>query len=220
MTEAAWLNCTDPEAMLSHLGHKARGRKLRLFGAACCRRIWPLLADERSRAGVEVAERYADGEAGGEELTAAGAAACAASSHSLGRPAAAAEAAAEATWGDDDSFGGPYHASLLIYNAFYAAGEAALERLVQCRLLRDLFGNPFRPVVLHPSWRTPTVAGLAAVAYEQRALPSGELDRARLAVLADALEEAGCTDADLLGHLRGPGPHVRGCWALDLLRKE
>jgi hypothetical protein len=91
----------------------------------------------------------------------------------------------------------------------------------QTGVLRDLFGNPFRPVVLDPSWRIPAVVSLAQAAYDNRALPSGHLDQARLAVLADALEEAGCTDADLLGHLRGPGPHVRGCWAVDaLLEKE
>ena len=60
-------------------------------------------------------------------------------------------------------------------------------------------------------------AGLAEAAYDRRHLPSGELDPARLAVLADALEEAGCTDPDLLDHLRGPGPHYRGCWVIDLL---
>jgi hypothetical protein len=84
-------------------------------------------------------------------------------------------------------------------------------------LLRDIFGNPFRPVSINPAWLTPTVTDLATVAYEERALPSGELDPARLAVLADALEEAGCDNADLLSHLRSPGPHVRGCWAVDLL---
>jgi hypothetical protein len=84
-------------------------------------------------------------------------------------------------------------------------------------LLRDVFGNPFRPAALDPAWLTPTVTGIAIAAYQERILPSGELDRARLAVLADALEEAGCTDASVLSHLRGPGPHVRGCWAVDLL---
>jgi hypothetical protein len=62
---------------------------------------------------------------------------------------------------------------------------------------------------------------LAQAAYDERNLPSGHLDNARLAVLSDALEEAGCTDADILSHLRSPGLHVRGCWALDLvLAKE
>ena len=58
---------------------------------------------------------------------------------------------------------------------------------------------------------------LAHAAYDERTLPSGHLDPARLAVLSDALEDAGCTDAAVLGHLRGPGPHVRGCHVLDLL---
>jgi hypothetical protein len=61
------------------------------------------------------------------------------------------------------------------------------------------------------------VSSLAQAAYDVRLLPSGELDAARLAVLSDALEEAGCTDGALLSHLRGPGPHVRGCWAVDLI---
>jgi hypothetical protein len=87
---------------------------------------------------------------------------------------------------------------------------------VQAAAVRDLF-NPFRPVPTQPAWLTPTVTGLAAAAYEERALPSGDLDNARLAVLADALEEAGCMDEVFLGHLRSPGPHVRGCWALDLV---
>jgi hypothetical protein len=60
------------------------------------------------------------------------------------------------------------------------------------------------------------VPRLARAAYEERHLPPGRLDAARLAVLADALEEAGCADAGLLDHLRGLGPHVRGCWAVDL----
>jgi hypothetical protein len=67
-----------------------------------------------------------------------------------------------------------------------------------------------------PAWNDSTVVRLAQAAYEERHLPAGTLDTGRLAVFADALEEAGCMDADILGHLRGPGPHVRGCWAVDL----
>ena len=91
----------------------------------------------------------------------------------------------------------------------------ASERRNQCRLLQDLFFNPFRPtVVMGVPGGTP--AQLARAVYEGRRSPEGTLEPARLALLADALEDAGCTDADLLGHLRGPGPHVRGCWAVDL----
>jgi hypothetical protein len=99
--------------------------------------------------------------------------------------------------------------------------ERFAEGASQAALLRDLFGLlPFRPVPVDPrwlAWNGGAVVKLAQAAYDQRALPSGELDLARLAVLADALEEAGCTVTEILDHLRGPGPHVRGCWVVDLL---
>jgi hypothetical protein len=74
-----------------------------------------------------------------------------------------------------------------------------------------------KPATISSTRSTPQAVALAQAAYDERVLPAGTLDTARLAVLADALEDAGCADADLLGHLRGPGPHVRGCWAVDLL---
>jgi hypothetical protein len=98
----------------------------------------------------------------------------------------------------------------------YEAAEAA-EINSQVTLLRCIFGNPFRSVALHPAWITPAVIALSQAAYDNRSLPAGTLEPERLAVLADALEDAGCTDADVLSHLRGPGPHVRGCWVVDLL---
>jgi hypothetical protein len=64
---------------------------------------------------------------------------------------------------------------------------------------------------------TPAVLKLAQAAYDDRLLPSGLLDNTRLAVLADALEEAGCGDAEILAHCRGGGEHVRGCWPVDLV---
>jgi hypothetical protein len=84
-------------------------------------------------------------------------------------------------------------------------------------LLRDILGNPFRPVGFDSTWLTENVLGLARALYEKRELPSGQLDNTGFAVLADALEEAGCTNPDILAHCRGSGPHVRGCWVLDLL---
>jgi hypothetical protein len=98
------------------------------------------------------------------------------------------------------------------------AWNAALaeERVAQAHVLRDLFGS----VALAPSvrrWNDGTVRRLAEAAYAERRLPSGHLDSTRLAVLADALEEVGVTDAELLGHLRSGGLHYRGCWALDSL---
>jgi hypothetical protein len=98
---------------------------------------------------------------------------------------------------------------------FQAATRATFPVFVD--LCRDIFGNPFRPIGLDPSWQNPVVLALAQAAYDNRTLPAGTLEPNRLAVLADALEESGCADADILGHLRGPGPHVRGCFALDAI---
>src|SRR5262249_12453726 len=97
------------------------------------------------------------------------------------------------------------------------SAETGLDGQTQCGLIREICGNPLRPATIPTASKTPTTVALAQAAYDERDLPSGHLDPARLAVLADALEEAGCADADILGHLRGPGPHVRGCWAVDLL---
>ncbi len=79
-----------------------------------------------------------------------------------------------------------------------------------CRYIRDVFGNPFRPVVADPAWLTPTTVAIATAIYADRAFD-------RMPILADALEEAGCVNADVLLHCRGGGPHVRGCWVVDLL---
>jgi hypothetical protein len=91
------------------------------------------------------------------------------------------------------------------------------EEAAHCALVREIFGNPFCPVRFEPRWRTIAVSRLAQTAYDKRVLPQGHLDPARLAILADALVEAGCDNEDILGHLRGPGPHVRGCHVLDLI---
>ncbi|AWM42432.1 hypothetical protein C1280_28660 [Gemmata obscuriglobus] len=76
--------------------------------------------------------------------------------------------------------------------------------------MRDIFGNPFRPVVLNPAWRTSDALALARGIYDE-----GAFDR--LPILADALQDAGCDSDDILNHCRGPGPHVRGCWVVDLV---
>jgi hypothetical protein len=89
-------------------------------------------------------------------------------------------------------------------------GGTKAERAAQADLIRDVFGNPFRPVHADPRWLTSTAVGLAQTIYADRAFD-------RLPILADALEEAGCDDADVLSHLRGDGPHVRGCWVVDLI---
>ncbi len=80
----------------------------------------------------------------------------------------------------------------------------------QAALLRDIFGGPPRPAGFDPTWRASAVVALATGIYAERAFD-------RLPVLADALEDAGCGAPDILGHCRGSGPHVRGCWVVDLV---
>jgi hypothetical protein len=80
----------------------------------------------------------------------------------------------------------------------------------QAPLLRDIFGNPFRPVVFDPRWRTSDVVGLARAIYDDRSFE-------RMPILADALMDAGCENEKIIGHCRGDGPHVRGCWVVDLI---
>jgi hypothetical protein len=212
MDETTWLNCTDPQRLLGFLKGKASNRKLRLFAVACCRRIWHLLPDERTRAAVEVEEQYADGTATEGELEAAANAAVAAASE-IGWP----DLAVWPTFPDQEETGYLWEGiGQVVGNTTMAAGGDA-ECKPQCILLRDLLGNPFRSFVLDRIWLTPDVVRLARTAYEERVPPTMTLDADRLAVLADALEEAGCTDAVILAHLREPNPHVRGCWAIDLL---
>jgi len=79
-----------------------------------------------------------------------------------------------------------------------------------CGILRCVLGNPFHPVVLDPSWLTSTVTTLAQPIYSERAFD-------RMPILADALEDASCTDPSILEHCRGDGVHARGCWVVDLL---
>lgn len=81
-------------------------------------------------------------------------------------------------------------------------------------LLHDIVGNPFRPALLDPAWISLAVVSLAQAAYDERILPSGELDHQRLLILADALEEVQAT-GEVVAHLRGDGPHVRGYWVVD-----
>jgi hypothetical protein len=128
----------------------------------------------------------------------------------------AADAAAEAAAGY--AADGPHAEGLpkAIVEGTWQAVQAS-ERQHQARAVQCIFGNPFRPASAPAACRAPQVVALARGAYDDRLLPAGSLDPARLAVLADALEEAGCDQADILNHLRGPGPHVRGCWAVDLL---
>jgi hypothetical protein len=88
--------------------------------------------------------------------------------------------------------------------------EDVKERMAQAELFRDIFGNPFRPTAFSPSWRIDTAVSLARQMYESR-------DFSAMPILADALQDAGCDNGDILEHCRGAGPHVRGCWVCDLV---
>lgn len=224
MTEAEWNSCTDVQAMLEWLGQagKADERKLRLFACACGRRVWQLLKDAESRAAVEVAERFADGLERKSTLAAA---------RSRARRAAVAQrGAAYVAWraAFEKIQAAIVHLALgTVWSASYRPWFGVLaadmddvecEQAAVAALLREIFGNPFRRIAVGRTWLTPTVTNLAKNAYEERALPSGELDIARFGVLADALEETGYDNEEILSHLRQQGAvHVRGCWAIDLL---
>jgi hypothetical protein len=232
---------TAIELMMNFLLEEGcRERKLRLFAHAICQRLEPVLVDERCRTALNGLEMYADGRCGLEDFESHAALARAAFetiSHSLGGPASersnprfhAAHAVRHATEARN-AFAAPGYMISGIgaasWGAIVAAGlvvsdnasdgteeDAAYqaEAEVQVRLLRDIFGNPFRPVEFDPEWRTTTALQLAQCIYAERAFD-------RLPILADALQDAGCDSDDLLAHLRDTtAPHVRGCWALDLV---
>jgi hypothetical protein len=246
MTEAEWMACADPQSMLEFLRGKASDRKLRLFAVACCRQVWHLIPEGLSREAVEVSEQYADGRvsllpfhrkfiidfatrpvAGFDAWDAAG--------------FAAGYAAEEATWDNAEAdpemreawcqafreacFGKGATPSEAMSSADAAVegssgGESRRgqvrrnQQLTQCHLLRDIFGPlPFRPVAIDPTWLQWSFGTIPAIAYRIYKAPAFH----DVSILADALEDAGCTDAEILDHCRGPGPHVRGCWVVDLL---
>jgi hypothetical protein len=212
MTEDQWLACTDSAEMQwflknsGRLGKKGSERKLRLFGCACVRRIWYLLKKRKkaaaNRVSIEKAERFADGLATEEELH---------------RAYFAAGPTARCPSGPNAFFAAMYSMSM-------AAKEAGVRRAdwstdypaelaTQSHLFRDIFGNPFRRVKLNQSWvkrNDGKVLKMARSIYEERAFD-------QLPILADALEEAGCNNRDILAHCRQSGEHVPGCWVIDLL---
>ena len=225
MTEQEWLRSTDALTMWRDLEGAVSNRKSRLFAIACCRRIWPLLLDQASRAAVELAERSADEPISESELDLA---------------SGSAEGAYEESMTDENGVFRPdeHPITSAAYAASYASNpvlrsfdvdevmQAAVtassigafeEFMAQAKLLRDIVRNPWQTTPIELTWldwNDRLIVKLAQGIYEDRAFD-------RMPILGDALEDAGCTDAALLDHLRSPGPHVRGCWALDLvLSKE
>jgi hypothetical protein len=242
-----WLRSDDSEVMRQDFRMEATERKVRLFAVACCQRVWHLLEDERSRRAVMIAEQFADGLASESERAEAHSAAGEAQQnaeavlgenrddfHSAASVIYHAARAARLTsekdcrlWVDDVA------RSIFDVVACNPDGSEEAENEAHCHLLRDLF-NPFplavdsiwlssnrdRDVRMDPSllkWNDRTIPRIAEGIYEERRMPAGTLDTSRLAILADALLDAGCDDEALIAHCRSEGPHVRGCWAIDLI---
>lgn len=213
MTDAElWLKRKDWRKMLVFLSGRWENRKAQLYLCAGLRSLWGLLYDERSTFAVEVAEGMADGATPSDDVENA------------------------KFWAEEPTLpevaGHPLlcnAASIAYLTLFLQNGELS-ERIRHCIhavrewptawLVREIIGNPFCPVSISPSmlaWNDRTIIRLAQAAYDDRILPEGTLDNAQLLILADALEEAGCTDEQILTHLRGGGEHYRGCWVIDLL---
>jgi hypothetical protein len=231
MTEAEWLECDNPLPMLIFLRRKASQRKFRLYAVGCCRPILQLMPDECCRQAVAIAERFADGMATAQALREAAEAAFESSeenSVATGRRSFAEEqgiyfAARAASYAAHPTAAEAARcAARTLYLAVVGvAGDlvtgmaarqaaSAAVRHYRIRLIHDVFGNPFRPVKLDPAWLTRQVKRLAQAIYDDHRFED-------MPVLGDALEEAGCTDEDLLNHCRQPGEHVRGCWVVDLV---
>jgi hypothetical protein len=238
--EAEWLAAQLPQVLLGSVTGRGRSRRHRLCAVACCRRVEHLLPDERCRQAIDVAEAYADRRATRERLSRSAAENEEAlgsvvdfTTFALAAQVSAVGAVRQATDSTSRSFAVSSVAQATAALAFgQFPPEAAFSSITedgtaftralaegwqaQMVMLRDLLRNPFRPIPTGLSSLPASVLSVAQAAYHER-LPSFELDPVRLCVLADALEDACCTDESMLSHLRSPGPHVRGCWALDLV---
>jgi hypothetical protein len=241
MTEAEWQSSSSVSDMLYALRARKSPwrwstRKARLFACGCCRRVWPVLPEQDQREAVSAAEAAADKQFRLADLAAVHKAvkpiSLGVDPSSLGRGWSR---GGKGGWDFSVEFspqremlcnpggmatvpkpwGEPYFAAndaraLLHFRTGTDAARA--EQQAQCALLREIAG-PASPPVVKEAWLVANdgaVAKLAGSIYEERAFD-------RLSILADALEEAGCTDPAILAHLRGPGPHCRGCWAVDLV---
>lgn len=218
-SEKAWFSYTDPAALLN-VQKTEKGlsaRKLRLFALACCRRIWPLIADETCRRAIEVSERFADGQASEQELGIvykriaefADSLCGNEQEHTAWWVAKAAAHAAKTSSNQDHQWSDTLEVAVNSAGAAWCSSKTE-EDIAQTNLVRCIFGNPFRPVTIHPAWLIPTVTTLARTIYVQRAFD-------RMPELADALESAGCSNEEILAHCRGSGPHAMGCWVVDLI---
>jgi hypothetical protein len=214
MNRTAWLSSNDPMPMLAWLREHGNERKLRLFACACCRRLEALLRGQESWLVGEIERGEQMAEAGGLYTpqpnlgrsvvpSPTGERQLAANVVLAVRAASAWNAAREVVT-----------ASRALLRARPDSADECLdvEARAQAALVRDVFGGLFHsePVYLAGVVEHPAVLPLARAIYQDRSF-------AELPVLADALEDAGCTDEEMLEHCREPGEHVRGCWVVDLL---
>lgn len=236
MNEAEWLAEQHLFALTEFLRNRGEHRKLRLFAAACCRRVWDLLCRDAAKKVVELSEAYADGEATEAELRSALSdpqfddleiqekgkaepgtqlsvrvlsaiiAARLLADPYYERSCGAYIVAQETSFDPTSDF--VYDPKVHGEGMYLPTDDA--ESAEQEKLLRDIIGNPFRLPAFDPGWRTQPTVGIASKMYKSR-------DYADMPVLADALEEAGCNDADIIAHCRKPAVHVRGCWVVDLV---
>lgn len=224
MTEQEWLESADPFSMLEYVRGTASDRKLRLIAVASCRRAKEF-TEHWYQELADIAEAFAEGRATVEEMRAV---------YAQHRPSndypdrnafydtAGFDLAEKIPCLVEDlaDWIGSCKADAENTSEVWEEGKhAAFDRelAITAGQVREIIGNPFQPVSINSAWQTPAVVALAHAAYESGVMPAGTLEPVRLAVLADALEEAGCDNADILKHCREPREHVRGCWVVDLL---
>ena len=214
MTEAEWVACDDARDLVHRGIPGATARKLRLFAVACCRCSRQLLLNKDHRRDVDLAERFADGQATEKELSAAYRRV-----NALARRLPANSEREIHRWAEAVAVANATKLFMRDWYALSAAGDAvwqirrAAHRNIDKQLLallRDVF-NPFRPVARAPAWLTSDVLALARGIYDEKAFD-------RMPILADALQDAGCNNDEVLTHCRDVSlPHVRGCWVVDLV---
>jgi hypothetical protein len=207
MIQENWQGCNDPDTILHQLQEKVSPRRLRLAACAFGRRVWDHLSENDRRA-LEIAERYADKLASKSELQDA---------RKKCRNSQFGEAiTAGGAWESARSTSGAT-AWIAVISAPLLVGGVHVNALrKQAELLRDIFGMNPRGFPVDPhwlGWGQGTVRLLARAIYQERRF-------ADVPVLADALEEAGCDNPDILSHCRSVEEHVRGCWVLDLFLEK
>jgi hypothetical protein len=208
MTEAEWLGTKNPMLMLFALFRRQDlHRKLRLYACACCRHKAVVLDDPIWWEALAVVDAAADGLVGPEGVRTA--------RENMKQWSRQEPRMLERLEIDPDAFSpdpgsAAYSATWLVARAPLSETERPEVRLL-VQIIRDIFGNPFRPVTFPPEWRTSTAVALASRMYESR-------DFGAMPILADALQDAGCDNNDILAHSRDETkPHVRGCWVVDLV---